>query len=178
METFHDHRQHHRPALQLLVDERRQVVVQVVLEQVDLAHLLLGRARQRVVDGLAAGFMAAEIDRLARALSQAAADSELTGSLASASAGAPASETIVCAQSRRQVETLPADDTQSSRSEPQLAPRFRVDRTLSRRDSIGRKAVVVPHESAAFARDLNRSLHHPGRVASCHLVVSAVERRP
>ena len=39
-----DHRQDHRPAAQAVVDELRHVVVQVVLEQVDLADLLLGRA--------------------------------------------------------------------------------------------------------------------------------------
>src|SRR5689334_4708252 len=48
-----DDRQHHRPAAQALVDELGEVVVQDLLEQVRLADLLLGRARERPLDRLA-----------------------------------------------------------------------------------------------------------------------------
>ncbi len=41
---------HHRPALQTVVHKRREVVVEHLLEQVDLADLLLGGARERRVD--------------------------------------------------------------------------------------------------------------------------------
>ena len=41
-----DHRQDHRPPLEALVDELRDVVVEVVLEEVDLRDLLLGRVRE------------------------------------------------------------------------------------------------------------------------------------
>ena len=44
-----DHRQDHRPAAQLVVDELGHVVVQMVLQEVDLGDLLLGRAAQRGV---------------------------------------------------------------------------------------------------------------------------------
>src|SRR5207237_1957826 len=50
---LYDHRQHHRPALEPLVDEPRDVVVQVLLKQRDLPDLLLRRSRQGVLDGLA-----------------------------------------------------------------------------------------------------------------------------
>jgi|tagenome__1003787_1003787.scaffolds.fasta_scaffold20972119_2 hypothetical protein len=39
-----DDRQHHRPPLEAVVDERREIVVQHLLEQVRLADLLLGGA--------------------------------------------------------------------------------------------------------------------------------------
>src|SRR3954468_20798723 len=47
---LHDHRKYHWPAPEPVVDEPRDVVVQVVLEHVDLADLLLGGVRERVVD--------------------------------------------------------------------------------------------------------------------------------
>ena len=39
---FDDHRQNHRAAAQPVVDEGREVVVELLLDQVDLAHTLLG----------------------------------------------------------------------------------------------------------------------------------------
>ena len=48
-----DDRQDHRAALEPVVDELRQVVVQVRLQHVDLGDLLLGGAVERVLDRLA-----------------------------------------------------------------------------------------------------------------------------
>ena len=48
-----DDRQHHRAALEPVVDELRQVVVQVRLQDVGLGDLLLGGAVERILDRLA-----------------------------------------------------------------------------------------------------------------------------
>ena len=48
-----DDRQDHRPAPQPVVDERRQIVVQLLLEQVDLPDAVLGGRGQRALDLLA-----------------------------------------------------------------------------------------------------------------------------
>src|SRR6202020_2874465 len=46
-----DHnRQDHRPAPQPVVDERGQVVMQLLLEHVDLAHPVVGRVGQGALD--------------------------------------------------------------------------------------------------------------------------------
>src|SRR3954466_7464791 len=50
LDLYHDG-QHHRAPLEPFVDERRQIVVQNLLEQVRLADLLLGGAVQRRLDG-------------------------------------------------------------------------------------------------------------------------------
>jgi hypothetical protein len=48
-----DDRQHHRAPAQLLVDERGEVVVEDLLQEVDLADVLLRGAGQRGLDGAA-----------------------------------------------------------------------------------------------------------------------------
>src|SRR5262245_50593395 len=48
--NLHDDRQDQRPAPQLLVDEFRDVIVQVLLEQRDLTDLFLGRLGESVLD--------------------------------------------------------------------------------------------------------------------------------
>src|SRR4051812_20123949 len=50
---LYDHRQDHRPAAQALVDERRNVVVQVLLNQVQLAGAGAGGVLERVLDHVA-----------------------------------------------------------------------------------------------------------------------------
>ncbi len=45
-----DDRQDHRPAAQPVIDERRKVVVQLLLEQIDLVDAVFVGARQRALD--------------------------------------------------------------------------------------------------------------------------------
>ena len=49
--NLNNDRQHHRPPLEAVVDQLREIVVQYLLEQIDLADLLLRRALERCIDG-------------------------------------------------------------------------------------------------------------------------------
>jgi hypothetical protein len=57
-------------------------------------------------------------------------------------------------------------------------PSRALERVVLIQHAISTANIEIDGDSASARRDLNRSLHHPGRVASCRLVPSAVERRP